>query len=99
MDQNNGKERKLTHTMPAVFRQTVAVGTIFEAPHNITFGYQEARTDFSFWYVSGDSNEATQPHYKYLILGTGHPYPGKFELVSSFVMADGFHVFHLCRLL
>lgn len=79
-----------------VIRQAITLGEEFTAPRNITFGYQRVRSEFSVWYP----DDADQDECKYIVLGTGHEFPlghtGK--LVNSFVMPDGFEVYHLIRL-
>ena len=77
-----------------IHRKQVEGGEVFSAPQNVTFGYQEHRHAFSVWYKSGDEVDTA-----YVILGTGHEFSDRrfsvFKLRASFVMPDGFHVFHL----
>jgi hypothetical protein len=75
-----------------IHRKQVEAGVPFTAPQHLTFGYQNERQAFSVWYEAGASENAS-----YIVLGTGHSFP-RITLVSSVVMPDGFHVFHLCRI-
>jgi hypothetical protein len=61
----------------------------FKAPKNVTFGWQNARQEFSVWYLDTDAHDT-----EYIIVGTGHPFLGG-KLRQSFVMPDGFQVYHL----
>ena len=77
-----------------VHRMIAPLGKAFLAPKMVTFGYQQAREEFSLWYDSEASPDAT-----YIVVGTGHDSPpyGPWELVATAVMPDGYHVLHLLR--
>lgn len=77
-----------------IHRTAVEAGVEFSAPENITFGYQPARNNFSVWFRAG--HPAT---HRYIILGTGHEYDKPHDLLATVVLPDGFHTFHLCRIL
>lgn len=78
----------------SVHRLECEVAVIFKAPRHVTFGWQQERKAFSVWYRSDEKYTCY-----YVILGTGHETKENIELVASVVVPDGFHVFHLCRIL
>lgn len=64
----------------------------FKAPKVVTFGWQQARQTFSVWFQQGAEEDT-----EYIIVGTGHPFlSGKLR--ATFVMPDGFQVYHLIEL-
>ena len=77
--------------MKTIHRQGITNGHIFYAPRNVTFGWQESRQEFSVWFEAGALKDCL-----YEVVGTGHQF-NDGELVASYVMSDGFHVFHLIR--
>ena len=70
--------------MNAIYRTGIEVGVEFSAPFNVTFGWQQARQEFSVWHHAEDVGDA-----RYTILGTGHGYRRPFDLVATVVMPDG----------
>ena len=79
--------------MTTIHRTEVKLGVEFTAPERVTFGYQEERKTFSVWYVNTDTSSV-----RYIALGTGWDSQPDLEIVSSFIMPDGFEVYHLCRI-
>ena len=77
-----------------IHRTECSAGMEFSAPRPVTFGWQDARQMFSVWHSAVDVAEC-----RYVILGTGYSHPSPVELVASCIMPDGFHVFHLCRIM
>jgi hypothetical protein len=64
----------------------------FKAPKNCTFGWQQAREKFSVWFDMEALHDT-----EYIIVGTGHSFlSGKLR--QSFVMPDGFQVYHLIEI-
>jgi hypothetical protein len=69
----------------------------FQAPRNVTFGYQVERRAFSVWHLAGDRATDT-----YVVVGTGHDFEAgdEPELVASVETDDGWTgptMFHLVR--
>lgn len=78
-----------------IYRKEISIRTTtFRAPRQVTFGWQEARSSFSVWYEAGCVDDCT-----YQIIGTGFSVGQRFELVQTIIMPDGFHAFHLIRLI
>lgn len=73
----------------------IELGKPFRAPDNVTFGYQEARKSFSYWF----EDSFTDDQYEYIVLGTGHTCEHKLKLMQTIVLPDGFHSFHLYRII
>lgn len=71
------------------------IGRVFHAPENCQLGYQASRNEFSVWHTDDNG----QPTADFIVLGTGHEFEGAIELKQTVVLPDGFHVFHLCKVL
>lgn len=78
-----------------IHRRAIDVGVRFHAPENCTLGFQTERNGFSIWHTDDNG----QPTCDFIVLGTGHETPYAIDLKQTVIMPDGFHVFHLCKVL
>jgi hypothetical protein len=76
-----------------ISKTDIAIGSVFTAPKRITFGLQAARGALSVWFNANDPSDTA-----YVVLPTGSGFDTPIELVAT-VCVDGFHVFHLCKVL
>lgn len=76
-----------------VYRKQVPLGIEFKAPKNITFGFQFQRKRFSVWYDASLKDDCD-----YIIIATGEMIPMDGDLIQSYILEDGFTVFHLIKL-
>lgn len=74
-------------------KQIEKMGVEFLGPKNVTLGWQQDRSAFSIWYLSGQPFDT-----EYIVTGTGIELPGPGIIRASIVMPDGFHVFHLVEI-
>jgi len=75
-----------------IHRMALEVGRAVVGPSGpVTFNYQSSLKEFSIWFQSdSDTSEI------YLVVPTGHQFPGDYSLVATTIV-DGYYTFHLLR--
>lgn len=84
-----------------IYRYRMDTATEVEIPAGaafVGFGFQEARQEFSAWFMV--NTDEVNVRRRFVVVATGENLPkGQLYPHGSCVMSDGFHVFHLVEVL